>query len=1355
MRKKTQATYRLRVQLSGIFMSVCIVWLWFSRHVAAQPPGDMEFIHLTALNQFPGDQTTCVAEDNLGFIWIGTSNGLYRYDGVNVIPFRAEAGDTSLSGKSILCLHTDRNNNLWAGTKTGLFRINLKTRALYWYSEQGKPNSVLSNNLVQCIVEARNGDIYLGTWSGLDRYNASSQTIDHLTFTHPKTDVNDYWVYSLVEDRQGNIWAGTWSGHLHVYTPAQKRYTQSYMPEAGNPKLYWGERIMALHEDTQGNIWVGTWSNGLHIFRPNSEQTEKIPLNAGGRGTNQIRCLKQDTEGRIWIGSENGLVCTNENLSWSEHYTHSDLDVWSIPNRLISGIFVDSRQRLWVSANTLSYAVLNKPIHHIYKGKRKTKGTLSSNIVRYIRSGDNNTFLITTNDGIDRFDPKTREIINFLTPRDALPVAFATHDDRMWTSRSPTPHTSYNGKPVTSLPISELRQGLEDKHGNIWATGTGGLIIYSPRNQKHVFLPLAPNNGSSATTISILAKGPGYFCTSFSNKILIIKELSTDEIPLASEAEKLVVDSVILSEPISDMLHDQGNRFWVTTQRGLATLDIKSGELHDIKLLDANYQASALKRDKNGHLWILFKTMVVRYDARSKSAYILPLNSGANHMQFSYQCLHTTPDGYIAAGSNLGFYFFHCDTLPPQPENPTMLVTDILVHGFSLNPFTKLPSENYHGAFVAKQDILYTESIELNHRKNIISFEFASCNTLNHDHIRVSYMLQGFDTVWTEAGSDNKAVFTNLPPGKYSFRVRAKSLVGEWGPVKQVIITILPPWYRRWWAVLIFTLCFAGILLFLRHLYQVRQNLEYSLEIERLRRENIEEVHQFKMRFFTNISHEFRTPLTLIKAPLEKLAENQTDPSQKNLINIIERNANRLLQLINQILDLRKIEAGKMDVLPTNGDLVGIAKEIVNSFSSLAAQQNLLLEFESAQEALWCQTDVDKIEKILYNLISNAIKNTPAGGKVAIQIGAANSLVLIQIQDTGIGIPAEVLPHIFDRFYQVNDQSAPVQGGTGIGLALTRELTDLLQGTIHVESKVGQGSTFTVSLPFLEIKADNQADTTLPKTQEADLPPSLPAHASFDSDKPIILVIEDNADLNQVLVSHLSKKHNVISAFDGRAGLSLALEHLPELIVTDIFMPQMDGMELCRELKTKEETNHIPILMLTARTAEDLRLQSYEYGADAFISKPFGFELLDVRIKNLLENRRLLASKLRNNPAKDPRELVSSAKPEGRFIEKAIEIIEKHLDNPELNAEMLASEIGMSRAQLYRKFHTIAGQTTNEFIKSTRLRKAADMIVARQHTISEIATMTGFSDTSRFSRLFKEFYGIQPSRFEGEEKDSI
>ena len=699
-------------------------------------------------------------------------------------------------------------------------------------------------------------------------------------------------------------------------------------------------------------------------------------------------------------------------------------------------------------------------------------------------------------------------------------------------------------------------------------------------------------------------------------------------------------------------------------------------------------------------------------------------------------------------------------------EVPQVVITDFRV----FNKSVSIQPENATDSLTLPQHISETGKITLSYRENVITFEFAAPDFNVTEKNEYAYLLEGFDRDWNYVGNQCTATYTNLDPGSYIFRVMCSNNARIWNATgTSVTLIITPPWWRTGWAYLLYFCAIVGLLIAGRKYELNRQQLRYELELEHIQAEKLSEIDQAKTRFFANISHEFRTPLSLISGPIEELLAKTTSENDRRGLQQVKKHCARLLELINQLLDLSQFQSGQMVLQTQKTNLTNQLRGLVMNFESLANLRGLRLTFSGLEQPVFGYVDRDKLEKIISNLLSNAIKFTPKGGFVSVEMylkppNAKPALIEIIVSDNGIGIPPDQISHIFDRFYQVDTTITRRFEGTGIGLALVKELVELHHGRISVVSELEKGTSFIVQLPLgkghlkpAEIIddesqiAENEYGINVDSQQNivAETDQKMEDHrenADETKMRPLILIVEDNRDVRQYICESLKKEFRTITAENGKTGLQIALSESPDLVISDVMMPEMDGFVFCEKLKSDERTSHIPVILLTAHATQENKLTGLETGADAYLTKPFNAPELLLRIKNLTEQRRKLRQRFQEEIRLLPADVAVNST-DKRFLQKAIAIIEHHMSDPDFSAEMFSTEMAMHRVHLNRKIKALSGQTTTLFIRSIRLKRAAQLLTQKSGNISEIAYEVGFNNPAFFSLCFREQFGVSPSEF--------
>ncbi|MEM1356901.1 MAG: ATP-binding protein [Bacteroidota bacterium] len=788
------------------------------------------------------------------------------------------------------------------------------------------------------------------------------------------------------------------------------------------------------------------------------------------------------------------------------------------------------------------------------------------------------------------------------------------------------------------------------------------------------------------------------------------------------------------------------NVLWIGTKGGgLHRLDASTQEITVVNTSNGlpNNVIYGVLNDAAGNLWLSSNKGIINYHPATGDVRNFTVADGMQSNEFNTLAYGKGPDGTLYFGGINGLSVFHPDDLQDNPHRPAVRLTQLAINNevVSIKDSTE----------VLKQAIEFTEQITLDYHQNSIALRFAALEYTTPSKNTYSYYLEGAEAPWSHVSTDNRAVYLNLAPGDYTFKVKAANGDMVWGDqVTTLGISIVPPWYRSTWAYLGYALLLGWVFWWSRRARIRRLRLKYDLRAEQQEAERLKEIDAFRSRFYTNITHEFRTPLTVILGTSERLKAGKSTLEQlQRQLSLISRNGKNLLNLVNQMLDLSKIEHDRLQIDYEQGDLLRYLRYITESYFSLANAANVLLKIESPQQEIWVDYDAEKIRQIVTNLLSNAIKYTPTGGKVLLTVKEEDDQLNISVRDTGKGIAKADLPHIFDRYFQVEEASATA-GGTGIGLALTRELVKLLGGTIQVDSTLGQGSLFTVILPARREAPLQEVVPLVEPLTVATGPEDWADQRGIKDELPTLLIIEDNLDVVEYLNQCLREQYTLSFAYNGQAGIERALDLTPDLIISDVMMPEKTGFEVTATLKQDERTSHIPILLLTARADLDSRLSGLKQGADVYLPKPFHHEELMVNLSNLLATRQQLQKKyqqlaLTTAPAVAP----AAEDQEQAFLFKLREILMAELDNADLKAADVAKSIGMSRSNLYAKLSAVTGLSFNVYLRTLRLQRAKQLLQTTSRSVSEIAYAVGFNGISYFSDQFTKQFGVPPSKMRG------
>lgn len=1329
-----------------------------------------------------------ILQDYQGFMWFGTRDGLFRYDGIITTAFKHDRYDsTSLGNNSIFVILEDHENVLWLGTAGGgLNRYDRQAENFRRLRhDPDNPNS-LSADVVSALYEDESGAIWAGTWEGLNRLDRNRKTITR--YVHDPNDpksMNRNWVRSLCKDSSGWLWIGTEWGTSRL--DPNREYFTHYYSDLDNPNTLSGNNINSIVNDQAGNIWLGGWG-GINRF--DFEQGHFIRyVNEG-----TISAMFVYPDGDIWFGSEKGIFRFDYKTNQLEKINRDKNEAYSLIGNSTNAFYLDQNNILWLGGG--------KGVHRLDKGQFRFKQIVRKSeidndlIYKRIsavyedRAGD---IWMSTTDGNNFNDP--------------LRITKYERKSGLYNSRIP------------GLPQSEFRKGgavnqiFQDQLGIFWFAMWNGLLRYDPVHKKSKYFYHDSDNpkslsGNYVKVVHEDQNGTLWMGTSQEgsgglNKFDREKEQFTrfDLFP----KERRPKGYGPRSNGVTAISEDSTGRLWVSTQGGgIAAFDTDTDTFtsykHDPdnlnslshgwvgvvhvdregmvwaapwygglnKLDPASGKVTAygekngligshidnILSDDHGNIWVTTESKLARFNPIKEIFEIFDEKDGAiNKWYFSNAEFMNKKGELFFAGEN-GVVYFHPDSILPNPHVPPVVITK----------FTRYNSGTAEKQAIVEAGMPVKKTVNLTYQDHTLSFEFAALNYRNPEKNQYAYMLEGFNDDWVYIGHKQDVTFTNLDPGRYRLRVKGSNNDGVWNEEGIALeINIAPPWWQTWWAYIAYFLLAFGILYGLRRYELNRQALRHDLNIKDIEASNLREVDRLKSRFFANISHEFRTPLTLIKGPVNQLLEGEYQGDTTEQYQMIIRNCNRLLRMVNQLLDISRLESGKIQLQATAQDIVALTRQLTMAFESLAGIRDILLQFTGPKTPVTVYLERQHYEKIIINLIFNALKFTPDNGKINVSVSASDENVAVVVKDSGIGITAENLPFVFDRFYQA-EKSEKYSSGSGLGLALSKELVELHHGNIDVVSDIGEGTTFTVSLPLgkahlttAEIVTDNGHSTDIPDiTEFQDSFHRLDKKAPGKSAKqrrllvgkksPIVLVVDDNADMRTHIRELLKTSYTIIEAVDGRDGIAKAAKYHPDIIISDVMMPGIDGFQFCDKIKTDQKTSHMPVILLTARASRESKLEGLETGADDYLTKPFDAEELSVRLKNLLVQRQRLWDRFRHDLSVQPKEITITSLDE-KLLQQALMIVEKNIANTDFQIDDFCSEMGMSRSTLNRKLRALTGLSTNQFIRTLRLKRASQLLANKSATIVEIAYEVGFNNPSYFAECFRAQFGKSPSEY--------
>ncbi len=1327
----------------------------------------------------------CIFQDNRGFIWFGTRDGLNRFDGSRMEVFKPQKkNESSLTDGYITCLYEDSYHYIWVGTRNGLNRFDPHKKKFEQFKSKPDDKNSVSNNSITSITGDENGFVWIGTaGGGINQYNPSQNSFRNINTQNTVLLVSNF-ITCLYKDAHQNFWIGTEKGlqQLISETGSVKNlellgYSQSHIPDSVS--------VSAINEDRNGNMVIGTSNRGLFIYNRQMGSVKHYLHNdadAFSLATNLVRSICVGKNGSVWVGTVNGGLNLFDPIAEKFfNYQNEPADPASLSQRTVSALFEDNQGNLWVGTHRGGVNLLIRDRRFRLYRQYPNKNSLSYNDVRgFCEDSKGNIWIGTDGGGLNLFERKTGKFTHFknqikdersLSSNEVLSIA-EDSDGLLWVGTWGGGLCLYNSEQknfkrfqkqndkTASLSSDFIQKIFEDSKKNLWiATYFGGLNLFD--KNKNIFTRVVHSKSGRSmlngnNIISICEDKTGNLWIGTDDAGLNKLNISTGEFEhFFNENEK--------KPDLRVLFTDSKGRLWVG-QEGLYLYSLSENKFYPFINAGSLEQEfiKGITEDKIGNLWISTSNGITRLNPETKSTRKYNTVDGLQGLEFEANAYLKTKDGAMLFGGLNGFNLFYPEDIVPNNYIPPVFVTSFMIDNKKVN----VGAEDG----ILSEDISFAKNISLSHLQGTFSFDFAALNYTASDNNQFQYKLENWDAGWVNAGSERKASYINVNPGTYTFTVKASNNDGVWNENGySVKITIRPPFWQTWWfRALMAAIAVSGAYYF----YKTRK----KIELQKLEEEKREEIHQMRLQFFTNISHEFRTPLSLIAGPVEKLLTENPSGKNKHTYQVIQRNANRLLQLINELMDFRKAESGvlKLQVMP--GSLPVFLEEMAEEFSEAATQKNIQFKIANQHTVGEIWFDRQVVEKIIVNLLSNSFKYTPANGKITLDIidtlslrkpifenelaipsnYTAHQMIYFCVTDNGIGVSKESISHLFERYYRVSDMHL----GSGIGLAFVKHLTQLHKGVIHVYSERNKGTEIIIGIPCSREDytddekwlSKNETTTSLESLKtfvdetKQENKPAVYANSISAKKNYSILLTDDNDELRNFLKDSLENQFTIIEAADGNAAFKMTLETYPDIIISDIMMPIMNGNEFCLQVKANPETSHIPFIMLTAKTGIASQLEGTGAGADYYFSKPVSIELLSLTLKNIIAQKNKLREKYQRDYNADVKELVNNSK-EKEFIEELIKTIENNLQEPEMDIEFLCKKMGMSRTKLYNKIKNITGQAISDFLRTVRLRKAAQLLAQKDSSITEVMYSVGIQTQSYFTRAFKNEFGKTPSQF--------
>lgn len=1369
------------------------------------------FDHITLEDGLSQGDINDIHQDKKGFMWFGTHDGLNKFDGYNFEVYKPETKNKhSINSNLIYAVTSDEYDNLWIGTTgKGLNVYNKATGEFTSYLHNKNKNSLSSNHVGSVFVDTKNR-LWVGTLEGLNvtvlkaKYQ-SKTTLDFLYFPLKSNSAGKEVgtkVNVVFQDRNNRIWVGNDIGLFLLSKKLGENECFEYMnSKIKLPKV----SINSIKQDKFGRLVLGT-ADGVFI---SDVMSEKPDIQRVSYGFTQAVCV--DQENNLWTGGDRGLFFYTNTYEYQRpklaaHYQYNQIGENNISKNVIKSLFVDKTGIVWVGteggginkvdpmkkgfsivkSNTNSTSLSYDNVKTFYEDDAENLwiGTKGGGINIALKEKGYNSFIkldklkkcldiektsqnkllfgAITWPGLFELDLSKVKDISNIKNEDLKPVneivssVFSLHEDNeqtVWIGtygggiyrwrknkdgylKDKLEHDSSN---LNSLPSNIIRKIYEDSKHNIWIGTSEGLskISSSERLHKNPKIITYKNMVGDLNSIS-------------HNYILEILESSKGELwvgTLGGGVNKLTTE-------LSDT---KGSFINYTVKNGLANNVIKG-----------------ILEDDEGDLWISTNKGISKYNVAHKLFKNYDINDGLQSNEFQELACLKRKNGELLFGGTGGFNFFFPKNIKSNPYKASAVITKFYVSNLRVERGQQL-----NGREVYTKPIDEIESLELKYNENSVSFEFAALHYSAPEKNRFAYRLKGFDKDWVYTDAKKRfATYTNLNAGTYVFQVKATNNSGVWEDTfRELTIEITPPIWKTTCAYLLYVVLFVFGLFWIWRRSLDKTRLKHAIELANVEKDKSEEIQNLKLEFFTNISHEFKTPLTLIKGPLDFLQKRGLDVEKdtyKEQLNLMQKNTNYLLRLVNQLLDFRRVNQGQARLTLREGDIVSFVKELCEPFQFLVQKKNITFQFQPEQTSVLAWFDKDVLEKVINNLLSNAYKFTPVNGKITLHLVEKNERIAISVLDTGTGISKTQMPKIFKRYYTKKDKNENNPKGIGIGLAYAKTLMELHQGAINVTSETGKGAEFRVEFPKAKKAYENEVkiideeevkevlqelDMIVSETEE--LPEQKPVKKKtkkrvpkiLGNDLPVLLVVDDNEDIRKFIRLSLQEQYKIYEAENGLEGFEIAIKIIPNIIITDLVMHVMDGLELCEKLKTTVTTSHIPVLILTAKLSHETELKGLKNGADDYIKKPFEIEHLELKLKNIIEKRQLLRKRYSREVNLKPVEFSETTADE-RFLKQVVEIIDKNMSNTEFSVDMLVKAIGQSRSNLYLKIKDITGMSSTEFIRSVRLKRAMELFNSTDLPVKEVMYKTGFSTASYFSKCFKRQYGEKPSDYLNKKKEN-
>lgn len=1341
-----------------ILQSLLFILGLFPCLLHAHTAEDMYFTHVGLEEGLSHSTIFAINQDKEGNMWFVTYDGVNKYDGYNFTVYRHQYTDpNSIASDISRCMAVDDAGRVWVGTREGLSLYNRRKDAFsnYCYTKEGMNVGVTS------IAPMKEDWLLLGTAEGILLFD-----VEHERFLNDTLPLALHALKPSTLARQGDcIYIGTGEGVYKFAISSGK--LELLVPMRTDVK------IQAILCQLSSRVWFATEGHGLYLYDTQSGELKhyRYQDRQSGLNSDYVRSLALDTEDHLWVGTYGGLNIYKESTDSFLSIESSDIQEGSLSQNSVRSIFRDSQGGMWLGTYWGGVNYYHPLCNRFQRIKHVPfLNSLSDNVVSCIvEDRGHNLWIGTSNGGLNYYDRQSQTYKSYLFNSESSGVPFkdiktvyvdeahdkvyvGAHNGGMMVLDRKTKHVKYYNRQNSSIPSNNIYSIISDEKGGLWIAALEHLLHFDPERQEFAIAS---------------ADGIGERREPQPSNRLLFRD-SRKRLWMGSEMGVMVFDQVgdslrknadfrmvpALKQAFVNCFYEStSGSIWIGTRNGLFALQEDTKEVRQYTTAEGlpSNAIYGILEDAYKRLWISTNQGLSCLNPENGRFRNFTIMDGLQGNQFNAGSYCRKENGYMLFGGVNGITSFRPETLIDNPYAPRPVINKLFVYNKEV-----LPDDE---TGILRESIEQVDRITLSSSQNSFAISFVVSNYIAGKHNTFAYKLEGYNDVWYRQNDIAPVSYSNLPAGDYTFYVKAANNDGRWNEEPAVLhIRILPVWYCTWWALSLWALSFILLLFGIMRYFWLRNSMQAEIRMERLDKEKREEISQMKIRFYVNISHELRTPLTLIMAPLQELLNRVKGHWEHEQLLYIQRNANRLLHLVNQLMDYRRAELGIFELRAVYSNAYKRVLGCFVNYENLAKRKDIDYNFYSELQNDRALFDENYLDLILNNLLSNAFKYTEVGESITVKLYKEEGNLVLQVADTGIGIPQEKQAKIFERFYQAENGCE----GSGIGLSLVQRLVELHHGHIVLQSEVGKGSTFSIYLP--QDEALYAPEELLGESEEADGARIYSTNArdiyigeekdageeegteDGNGKRGTILVVEDNTELRNYLTGSLSSLFNILEAENGQKTLDILKEQDVDLVITDVMMPVMDGVKLCKLLKQNLRTCHIPVYMLSAKTDLKYQLEGLQVGADDYIPKPFSIEVLKAKIMNMLRTRYRIFERYSNTTEIEPEKITNNTMDE-ELLRKAIAVVEKHMDNVEFSTELFAREMGMSRSNLHLKLKAITGKSAIDFIHKIRFNRACQLLKEGKYTVAEISFMVGYNTPSYFAARFKKYIGCLPTEY--------